>query len=74
MPDNRRDPGKSAGPTDLIFIDPPHNTGDEGSLYSDGVNSPTMKEWLSSNPVDAEDMRAPRQMALHDVAAAGVIA
>lgn len=45
-----------AGAVDLIFIDPPYNTGNEGWVYSDGVNSPIMKEWLSSNPVDAEDM------------------
>ena len=45
-----------AGKVDLIFIDPPYNTGNEGWCYSDGVNSPIMREWLSSNPVDAEDM------------------
>ena len=45
-----------AGQVDLVFIDPPYNTGNEGWCYSDGVNSPIMKEWLSSNPVDAEDM------------------
>ena len=45
-----------AGAVDLIFIDPPYNTGNEGWVYSDGVNSPIMKEWLSSNPVDGEDM------------------
>ena len=45
-----------AGKVDLIFIDPPYNTGNEGWCYSDGVNSPIMREWLSTNPVDAEDM------------------
>ena len=45
-----------AGGVDLIFIDPPYNTGNEGWCYSDNVNSPIMKEWLSSNPVDGEDM------------------
>jgi adenine-specific DNA-methyltransferase len=45
-----------AGKVDLVFIDPPYNTGNEGWCYSDGVNSPIMKEWLSSNPVDADDM------------------
>jgi adenine-specific DNA-methyltransferase len=44
------------GAVDLIFIDPPYNTGNEGWCYSDGVNSPIMKEWLSTNPVDGEDM------------------
>jgi adenine-specific DNA-methyltransferase len=41
---------------DLVFIDPPYNTGNEGWCYSDGVNSPIMKEWLSTNPVDGDDM------------------
>ena len=45
-----------AGQVDLIFIDPPYNTGDEGWCYNDNVNSPIMKEWLSTNPVDGEDM------------------
>ncbi|MHB8387546.1 DNA methyltransferase [Metallibacterium sp.] len=45
-----------AGKVDMIFIDPPYNTGNEGWCYSDSVNSPIMKEWLSSNPVDADDM------------------
>ena len=47
---------RHAGGVDLIFIDPPYNTGNEGWCYSDGVNSPIMKEWLSTNPVDGEDM------------------
>ncbi|MBN8509864.1 MAG: site-specific DNA-methyltransferase [Burkholderiales bacterium] len=47
---------RHAGQVDLVFIDPPYNTGNEGWCYSDGVNSPIMREWLSSNPVDAEDM------------------
>lgn len=47
---------RCAGSVDLIFIDPPYNTGNEGWCYSDGVNSPIMKEWLSTNPVDGEDM------------------
>lgn len=46
-------PGESF---DLVYIDPPYNTGNEGWCYSDGVNSPIMKEWLSTNPVDTEDM------------------
>lgn len=45
-----------AGQVDLVFIDPPYNTGNEGWSYNDNVNSPIMKEWLSSNPVDTEDM------------------
>ncbi len=45
-----------AGKVDCIFIDPPYNTGNEGWNYNDNVNSPMMKEWLSSNPVNGEDM------------------
>ena len=45
-----------AGKVDCVFIDPPYNTGNEGWNYNDNVNSPMMKEWLSSNPVNAEDM------------------
>ncbi|MFN7711710.1 MAG: site-specific DNA-methyltransferase [Curvibacter sp.] len=45
-----------AGQVDLVFIDPPYNTGNEGWCYNDNVNSPIMKEWLSSNPVDGEDL------------------
>ena len=45
-----------AGQVDLVFIDPPYNTGNEGWCYNDNVNSPIMKEWLTTNPVDGEDM------------------
>jgi adenine-specific DNA-methyltransferase len=41
-----------AGKVDCIFIDPPYNTGNEGWSYNDNVNSPLMKEWLNSNPVN----------------------
>lgn len=29
-----------------IYIDPPYNTGNEGWIYNDNVNSPEMKQWL----------------------------
>ena len=45
-----------AGKVDLIFIDPPYNTGNENWSYNDNVNSPIMREWLKSNPVNVEDM------------------
>lgn len=45
-----------AGKVDCIFIDPPYNTGNESWNYNDKVNSPIMREWLSSNPVNREDM------------------
>lgn len=44
-----------AGRVDCIFIDPPYNTGHEGWCYNDNVNSPMIREWLSSNPVGIED-------------------
>lgn len=45
-----------AGKIDCIFIDPPYNTGNEAWCYNDNVNSPIMREWLSANPVNKEDM------------------
>src|SRR5712691_13542625 len=45
-----------AGKVDCVLIDPPYNTGNQGWNYNDNVNSPMMKEWLSSNPVNSEDM------------------
>ncbi|WP_198291345.1 site-specific DNA-methyltransferase [Methylosarcina fibrata] len=45
-----------AGKVDCIFIDPPYNTGNENWCYNDNVNSPIMREWLNSNPVNREDM------------------
>ena len=52
---------KYAGKVDVIYIDPPYNTGNEGWAYNDNVNSPLMKEWLkktaSENPsVDKDDL------------------
>ncbi len=40
-----------------IYLDPPYNTGQEGWMYNDGVNSPLMQRWLRENgPVDDEDL------------------
>lgn len=40
-----------------IYIDPPYNTGNEGWVYNDKVNSPLMRQWLKDNsPVDNEDL------------------
>jgi adenine-specific DNA-methyltransferase len=44
-----------AGKVDVIYIDPPYNTGNEGWAYNDNVNSPLMKEWLG-DVVDRDDM------------------
>jgi len=35
-----------AGKVKCIYIDPPYNTGNEGWIYNDNVNSPLMKEWF----------------------------
>lgn len=35
-----------AGKVKCIYIDPPYNTGNEGWIYNDRVNSPLIKEWL----------------------------
>ena len=46
-----------AGRVKCIYIDPPYNTGNEGWVYNDNVNSPLMREWLKANsPVDGEDL------------------
>lgn len=29
-----------------IYIDPPYNTGNEGWMYNDNVNSPEIRQWL----------------------------
>lgn len=35
-----------AGQVKCIYIDPPYNTGNEGWVYNDNVNSPMIKSWL----------------------------
>ena len=46
-----------AGRVKCIYIDPPYNTGNEGWVYNDKVNSPLMREWLRENSsVDGEDL------------------
>jgi len=40
-----------AGKINVIYIDPPYNTGDDngngrGWIYNDNVNSPLLKDWL----------------------------
>lgn len=36
------------GKVDLIYIDPPYNTGNEGWVYNDNVNDPQIKKWLGT--------------------------
>ena len=46
-----------AGRVKCIYVDPPYNTGKEGWVYNDRVNSPLMEAWLEDNsPVDGEDL------------------
>jgi adenine-specific DNA-methyltransferase len=46
-----------AGRVKCIYIDPPYNTGNEGWIYNDNVNSPMMQEWLKANsPIDKDDL------------------
>ena len=48
---------KYAGKIKCVYIDPPYNTGNEGWVYNDNVNSPMMQGWLSKNsPIDVEDL------------------
>ncbi|WP_394664173.1 site-specific DNA-methyltransferase [uncultured Sphingomonas sp.] len=44
-----------AGKVDVIYIDPPYNTGKDDWRYNDRVSSPLMEAWLGSN-VNKEDM------------------
>ncbi len=46
-----------AGQVKCIYIDPPYNTGNEGWVYNDNVNSPLILEWLGKAVgKDAEDL------------------
>ncbi len=36
-----------AGRVKCIYIDPPYNTGNEGWVYNDNVNSPEIRQWLA---------------------------
>ena len=44
-----------AGKVKCIYIDTPYNTGEEGLIYNDNVNTPMLKDWLGKN-VDKEDL------------------
>jgi adenine-specific DNA-methyltransferase len=43
------------GQVKCIYIDPPYNTGNEGWVYNDNVNSPMLQDWLGK-AVDREDL------------------
>ncbi len=42
------------GKVNCIYIDPPYNTGNEGWVYNDNVNSPMITKWLGK-AVDGDD-------------------
>lgn len=37
-----------AGQVKCIYIDPPYNTGDEGWIYNDNVNSEEIRQWIKA--------------------------
>ena len=43
------------GQVKCIYIDPPYNTGNEGWVFNDRVNSPMIREWLGKT-VDRDDL------------------
>ena len=46
-----------AGRVKCVYIDPPYNTGNQGWIYNDKVNSPLMQEWLKEHsPFDGEGL------------------
>jgi site-specific DNA-methyltransferase (adenine-specific)/adenine-specific DNA-methyltransferase len=46
-----------AGQVKCVFIDPPYNTGNEGWVYNDAVNSPLIQKWLGETVgKEAEDL------------------
>ena len=44
-----------AGKINAIYIDPPYNTGNEGWIYNDKVNSPLIKDWIGKE-VSKDDL------------------
>ena len=46
-----------AGTVKCVYIDPPYNTGNEGWVYNDNVNSPAIRAWLDrAVGKEAEDL------------------
>ncbi|CAN5434902.1 site-specific DNA-methyltransferase [soil metagenome] len=43
------------GKVKCIYIDPPYNTGNEGWIYNDRVNSPMIRDWFNKT-VDRDDL------------------
>ena len=46
-----------AGRINCVYIDPPYNTGNNGWVYNDNVNSPLLQAWLTAqHGIDSKDM------------------
>lgn len=46
-----------AGQVNMVYIDPPYNTGNEGWQYNDNVNSKIINKWFEDNtPIDKDDL------------------
>ncbi len=63
-----------AGQVKCIYIDPPYNTGNEGWVYNDNVNSLEIRrhgwaKWWAAKPKTFP----PRQVAVHDVSTFGLV-
>ena len=60
-----------AGQVKCIYIDPPYNTGNEGWVYNDNVNSPRHPRMArQSRRQGRRDPRPARPLAVHDVSEA----
>jgi 16S rRNA G966 N2-methylase RsmD len=58
-----------AGQVKCIYIDPPYNTGNEGWVYNDNVNSPEIRKWLGEVVgKEADDLsRHDKWLRIHDI-------
>ena len=62
------------GQVKCIYIDPPYNTGNEGWVYNDNVNDPADPQMAGRRRRQrGRRPLPPRQVALHDVPAAGLL-
>jgi len=45
-----------AGQVKCTYIDPPYNTGNEGWVYNDNINSPEIRQWLRQVVKEGEEL------------------
>lgn len=57
-----------AGQVKCIYIDPPYNTGNEGWIYNDNVNSPEIRKWIADvvGPEAAKVGKEGEDLSRHD--------